>query len=88
MYELHFDGQVLCGTLEDLRDFAESITPYWEIFEIKCSDLNKHKYQKLTVSDMREIVKLRSKKWTYTGIANRFDFSPSRMRLILMALSI
>lgn len=87
-YELHFNGEVLEGSLEELKEFAKDIKPYWELFKIYGSDLNKYQYKRLSVTDVREIMKMRKKGWTYTGLANRYNCSHTRMNIMLKALNI
>jgi hypothetical protein len=87
-YELHFGDEVLEGTPEELKEFTKGITVYWELFKVYGSDLNDHKYRKLTVTDIREVINLRHKGWTYSGIATKFHCSSTRMNIIIKSLNI
>lgn len=88
-YQLVFGESTLdSDDLQELKDFSKTIKVYWEIFKIHKSDLNEHKSRKITVTEMREIIQLRKKGWTYSGIATRFHCSSTRMSIILNSLNI
>lgn len=88
-YELHFGEAIVHGeAIKELKEFAKSITQYYEIYKIYCSSMVEHPVSKLNIMDMREIVRLKERGWTSSAIANKFSVPQSQIRKISSSLHI
>lgn len=88
-YQLVFGDAILeSDNMKELKDFVKEMIVYWEIHKIYRSDLNQYKFKRLSVSEAREVIKLRDKNWTCTGLAERFNCSKTRMDQMIKSLNI
>lgn len=82
------DASLESEDITELKTFAKTITVYWEIFRVYKSAFVPSRYRNLTITDMEEIMFLRNRNWTYSGLARRFHCSVTKMNRILKSLNI